>query len=120
MVLQPKVAGTLRVPSLSAADVESHKAAAHRLPRCLLPWLAPFWWAVSVLLVLAGGLRAEEPNRSPVDLVLTPDEAWLVTVNQSSTPCRWSTWESGQVVDEVACGRRPSALALVPNGHRVL
>jgi len=53
------------------ADVESHKAAAHRLPRWPTPWVAPFWWA-GPCYFFAGGLRAEEPNRSPVDLVPRP------------------------------------------------
>ena len=64
-------------------------------------------------------MAAAEPDRSPVDLVLTPDEAWLLTANQTSdTVSLWTGHRRGG--PEVPCGERPSALALTPDGRRVL
>ncbi len=59
-------------------------------------------------------------DRSPVDLVLTPDEAWLLTVNQTSASVSLVRASDGVVVSEVACGRHPSAIALTPDGRRAL
>ena len=60
------------------------------------------------------------PDRSPVDLVLTPDEQFLLTANQTSNTVSLVKVESGEVLAEVPCGERPSALALTPDGKRVL
>lgn len=61
-----------------------------------------------------------EIDRSPVDLVLTPDGKWLLTANQTSSTVSLVNIKSGKVVAEVACGKRPSGLALTPDGRRVL
>jgi YVTN family beta-propeller protein len=61
-----------------------------------------------------------EPDRSPVDLVLTADEQWLLTANQTSDSVSLVRTDTGEVVAEAPCGRRPSALALCPDGRRVL
>jgi YVTN family beta-propeller protein len=55
-----------------------------------------------------------------VDLVLTADEEWLLTANQTADTVSLIRTATGEVVAEVPCGRRPSALALTPDGHRVL
>ena len=74
----------------------------------------------ALLALLATGAWADEPDRSPVDVVLTPDEAWLVTANQTSDTVSLVDVKNRQVVDEVACGHRPAGLALAPDGRRVL
>lgn len=59
-------------------------------------------------------------DRSPVDVILTPDEQWLLTANQTSESVSLVRVTTGEVVAEVPCGRRPAALALTPDGRRVL
>ncbi|HEV3004534.1 MAG TPA: hypothetical protein VGX78_08730, partial [Pirellulales bacterium] len=84
------------------------------------------WSAWLTLLVAAGTVRADGPiqapqvDRSPVDLVLSPDESWLVTANQTSDTLSLVDVQSGRVIDEAPCGHRPAGLALAPNGNRVL
>lgn len=65
---------------------------------------------------------ASAQDRSPVDLVPTPNETHLVTVNQSSNTISLVSLQSGsgKVVDEVACGERPSNVAITPDGRLVL
>jgi len=59
-------------------------------------------------------------DRSPVDLVLTPDEQWLVTANQTSSTISLVRVDTGEVAHEVPCGRRPAALAITAEGQKVL
>lgn len=59
-------------------------------------------------------------DRSPVDVILTPDEKWLLTANQTSGTVSLVNVETAQVTSEVPCGQRPSALILTPDGKRVL
>ncbi len=66
------------------------------------------------------GHPADVPDRSPVDLVLTPDGKWLLVVNQSSDSLSLVRVADGRVVSEVGCGDHPSAIALTPDGHRAL
>jgi YVTN family beta-propeller protein len=61
-----------------------------------------------------------ERDRSPVDLVLAPDESWLVTANQTSDTVSLVRIADGVVLDELAVGRRPVAVVLHPDGKRVL
>ena len=61
-----------------------------------------------------------DADRSPVDVVLTPDEQWLVTANQTSGTLSLVEIASGRVAAEVACGRRPSAIAITADGRTVL
>ena len=63
---------------------------------------------------------ADEPNRSPVDLVLAPDESWLATVNQTSDTVSLVRTEGGTVLDEAAVGHHPVAIALAPDGKTLL
>lgn len=70
--------------------------------------------------------RAEAPaspvveDRSPVDLVLTGDDRYLLTANQTSDTVSLVETATGKVVAEAACGKRPTALALTPDGKRML
>ncbi|HJT31459.1 MAG TPA: cytochrome c peroxidase [Pirellulales bacterium] len=77
---------------------------------------------IAIVCVLAKGMPAgaDEPrDRSPVDLALTPDEAWLITVNQTSDTVSLVNVAEATVADEVACGRHPSAIAISRDGRRV-
>jgi YVTN family beta-propeller protein len=65
-------------------------------------------------------IPARPLDRSPVDLVLTPDEKWLLTANQTSDTVSLLRVSDGAVVAEVGCGKHPSAIALTPDGRRVL
>lgn len=69
---------------------------------------------------LAAAEERSVTDRSPVDLALSADEKWLFSVNQTSGTLSLVQTETGRVVAEVACGQRPSALALTPDGKRVL
>jgi len=64
--------------------------------------------------------RGAEVDRSPVDLVLTPDEQYLITANQTSGTLSLVDVAAGRVVAEAPCGEHPTALALLPGGKRVL
>ncbi len=63
---------------------------------------------------------ADEPNRSPVDLVLGPNDAWLVTVNQTSDTVSLVRTSDGHVLDEAAVGHHPVGIALAPDGKTLL
>lgn len=52
-------------------------------------------------------------DRSPVDLVLSPDERFLVTANQTSDSLSVVDVTLGRVVAEVPCGDHPTSLAVV-------
>ncbi len=57
--------------------------------------------------------KATLADPSPVDVLLTPDESRLLVLNQGTgtlAPGRCGL--SGKLLDEAACGRRPSAVAL--------
>ncbi|MEX2121536.1 MAG: beta-propeller fold lactonase family protein [Pirellulales bacterium] len=74
--------------------------------------------AISALVPMAA--RAESPDRSPVDLVLSSDERWLITANQTSNSVSLVDVPAAKVVQELEVGRRPGGLALTPDGRRVL
>lgn len=77
--------------------------------------------AIFCLSMMGAYARAKEPrDRSPVDLALTPDEAWLITVNQTSDTVSLVNIAEAAVADEVACGQHPSAIAISRDGRRVL
>jgi len=83
-------------------------------PRPLAP-CAPLFVIVLALSCTAGA-SAAGANRSPVDLVLGPDDAWLVTANQTSHTISLVRAEDAQVRDEVPAGEHPTALALAGDG----
>jgi mono/diheme cytochrome c family protein len=53
-----------------------------------------------------------EVDRSPVDVVLSPDEQWAVTANQTADSISLVDLTTGHVARELRCGARPSALAV--------
>ena len=63
---------------------------------------------------------AAERDRSPVDLVLGPDETWLATVNQTSDSVSLVRVSDGALLDEVAVGHHPVAIALAPDDKTLL
>ena len=99
------------------------------LPPALAAWLLVFACDTSFRVPLRAtafetnavetdGAEAE-PDRSPSAVVLTADESRLLTANQTAGTLSLVDVASGEVLDEVACGRRPSALALTPDGKQV-
>jgi len=58
--------------------------------------------------------------RSPIDLVLTPDNRFLVTANQSSDSISLVDIADRHVVAEVFAGDHPAAVTLTHDGSRVL
>jgi YVTN family beta-propeller protein len=76
-----------------------------------------FWIAV-----LAGTLSgaAGDRDRSPVDLVLGPGEVWLATVNQTSDSVSLVRVRDGRLLDEIAVGDYPVAIALASDGKTLL
>ncbi len=86
----------------------------------LCGWLAA--GAASQLQAASPG-AVEQPgarHRSPVDLVLSPDNRWLVTVNQTAHSASLVSIEAGKVLDEVLVGRHPAGIALHAPSGRVL
>src|SRR5947207_2814928 len=67
---------------------------------------------VLALLVPLSGLTAKERDRSPVDLVLGPNEVWLATVNQTSDSVSLVRASDGKVLNEVSVGHHPVGITL--------
>jgi YVTN family beta-propeller protein len=76
--------------------------------------------AIAVEPVGTGKEGAAPTDRSPVALALTPDEKWLVTANQTSGTVSLVDVEAGTVTAEAACGKRPSGIAVTPDGRQGL
>lgn len=88
--------------------------------------------AIPVVLLCAGIFAAALPtiamadenfagqHHSPVDLVLSLDESWLVSVNQTSDSISLVDVRSGRVLDEQSVGSHPSDIVLMPDGKTVL
>src|SRR5262245_37479772 len=81
------------------------------------------------LIALAGGrIDGEEPrskgaiqpDHSPVNLVFTPDEAWLITANQTANTVSLVHVATGRIAAEVPCGKRPASLAITRDGRRLV
>ncbi len=85
-----------------------------------LRWLASGDFAQSRVVAAPQAGSARLLDRSPVDLVLTPDEKWLLSANQTSDTISLLRVSDGAVVAEVDCGKHPSAIALMPDARRVL
>lgn len=62
----------------------------------------------------------DEVDRSPVDFVLGPAERWMVVANQTSDTISLVDLDSGEVLQELPCGRRPMAVAIESDGKHVL
>ncbi|RIK83521.1 MAG: hypothetical protein DCC68_03655 [Planctomycetota bacterium] len=71
---------------------------------------------------------AAETDRSPVDLIVAPDESWAISVNASSgtatlidlTADQGEAATAPRILDEQPVGELPSAAALAPDGKHVL
>ncbi|MCI0357949.1 MAG: beta-propeller fold lactonase family protein [Planctomycetaceae bacterium] len=63
---------------------------------------------------------ADEPDRSPVDLLLGPNDAWLAAVNQTADTISLVRTADGKVLDEEPVGDHPSGIALAPDGKTLL
>ena len=59
-------------------------------------------------------------DRSPVDLVLGPDDAWLVTINQTASTVSLLRTSDGKILDEQPVGKHPVGIALAPDGKTLL
>jgi DNA-binding beta-propeller fold protein YncE len=71
----------------------------------------------------AAGLTAADPaplDRSPIDLVLAPDETWLVTANAGSGTVSLVRVADGMVLAERGAGKKPAGLALARAGRLAL
>jgi len=75
---------------------------------------------IALASVAAKESKADEPHRSPVDLVIEPGGAWLATVNQTSNSVSLIRLPDGQLLDEIASGSHPIAIALAPDGRTLL
>jgi YVTN family beta-propeller protein len=76
--------------------------------------------AIILSLIILSAAVADDRDRSPVDLVLGPDDAWLVTVNQSSDTVSLVRTSDGKVLDETPVGHHPVGIALAPDGKTLL
>jgi YVTN family beta-propeller protein len=94
-------------------------AGALLLAMMLLSWVHAQTPASGALVTLKRS-RPVEVDRSPVDCILTPDEKWLVSANQTSGTLSLVNLKSGKVMDEVPCGNRPACVTLDPTGKKVL
>ncbi|HEX5105657.1 MAG TPA: c-type cytochrome [Pirellulaceae bacterium] len=83
----------------------------------MLPRIFALFFLSSIFLSASA---ADERDRSPVDLVLAPDESWLATVNQTSNTVSLVRTSDGQVLDEVAVGEHPIAISLAPDSKTLL
>ncbi|MBS0210051.1 MAG: hypothetical protein JSS27_13970 [Planctomycetes bacterium] len=96
------------------------------MPRCLGLLLASALIALGAVPACAAtpaerqGAAGAHVDRSPVDLVLTADERFLITANQTSSTLSLIDVASGKVIDEAPCDEYPRALCLAPGKARVL
>ncbi|HEV3338875.1 MAG TPA: hypothetical protein VG125_00915, partial [Pirellulales bacterium] len=77
------------------------------------------FWPVVAAACLVVSARAADVDRSPADLVLSPDESLLIAVNQTSDTVSLVDVAQGKVKAELACGHHPSGLAVSADGRRV-
>lgn len=68
---------------------------------------------------LSAGFAAE-PDRSPVDLVLGPGDAWLVTANETAGTVSLVRTADGKLLDEQRVGDHPIGIALAPDCKTLL
>jgi DNA-binding beta-propeller fold protein YncE len=70
------------------------------------------WFLVVVSVLASVPASADEVDRSPVDVVVSADETWLVTANQDASTLSLVDIAGGRVLSEIPCTKRPTALAL--------
>ena len=63
---------------------------------------------------------SSEVHRSPVDLALSPDGSWLVTVNETSDSVSLIRVSDQRVVDEMPCGRHPADVEICRDDQTVV
>ena len=63
---------------------------------------------------------ADNPHRSPQEVAITPDGRHLVTANCVGNSVSLIDLTSGDVVQELPCGERPTAVTIAPDGETVL
>lgn len=73
-----------------------------------------------LLLLLPAPQAAEQPDRSPQDLALTPDGRFALTANRTSDSVSLVDLAAGKVVAEVPVGRRPFSVAVAADGKRAV
>jgi YVTN family beta-propeller protein len=61
-----------------------------------------------------------ERDRSPIALVLTADEKWLITANQTADTISLVDTATGKVAEEVPCGKHPGGIAISASGRVVV
>jgi YVTN family beta-propeller protein len=100
------------------------------------PWIAAL---LAVVMLAPRGATEDAPattgtamvpadaDRSPVDLVIAPDESWAVSINATSGTASLIALSAenaipgaSNVLDEQPVGELPSAAALLPDGKHVL
>lgn len=86
---------------------------------CFLSVLLLIWYSSLQAQTVITSKQAEI-DRSPVDCVLSVDEKWLFTANQTSGTISVVSLSDNQVIQEILCGQRPSDLALSPDGKILL
>src|SRR6516165_5261355 len=59
-----------------------------------------------------------EPHRSPCDLAVLPGARRVLTANHTADSVSLIDVAAGKVIAEQRCGRRPSAVAVTPDGKR--
>jgi YVTN family beta-propeller protein len=69
---------------------------------------------------LSASAPASAANRSVVDFAFTPDGRHLITGNQLADTLSVVEVETGKVTYEATCGRRPTAVAITPDGRGAL
>ncbi|MFN4261456.1 MAG: beta-propeller fold lactonase family protein [Gemmataceae bacterium] len=117
-----------RLAMLSPSVVLAGKGARARLLGVLgvaallcFTWAGAGWLSTPAAAVQGKEVDAQTPpDRSPCDLVLTRDEQWLLTANQTANTVSLVRLDTGQVTAEVPVGERPSALVLTPDERYVL
>lgn len=78
------------------------------------------WSSLPTFSRAADATIGPEVDRSPVDLAFTPDGRRLFVANQTSGSLSLVDVEDGVVVAEVACGERPAAVVVSPDGRYAL
>ena len=86
----------------------------------LSPMLPEPYYQEKGIVIYHGDCREILPYLAPVDLVLTPDERYLLSANQTAHSVSLVRIADGTVLTEAPCGERPAALALTPDGKRLV
>ena len=59
-------------------------------------------------------------DRSPADLVLSPDGHWLATVNETANSVSLISTRDHRIVDEVSCGQHPVDIEFCPDNQTLV